>query len=139
MDDVKEIQQSATFTRLSLKVIESYPMHIILRAKRLEPLLKVVEVYTANITALQCSLLVKYQLQVDFVLTFEELSHHHWNWHWSSTTIHPNERLSLCKRLWKKFSVWDDDLTHSIQTTLNPEEVIRKYIILLYTQPLFVH
>ena len=54
----------------------------------------------------------------------------------SSDSIQPNEHLSWRKRLWKKIYsyVWDDDLTHSIQTTLNPEEVSRKYIVLLHSQ-----
>ena len=42
-----------------------------------------------------------------------------------SHKVRPNERLSWYWRLWRKFYsiVWDDDLTDSIQATLNPEEV----------------
>jgi transient receptor potential cation channel subfamily A protein 1 len=83
VDDVKEIQQSATLRRLSLKV--------------------------------------------DLVLSMEQafpILRHHKKIAVERHTVHPNKHLPWHKRLWEKVYslVWDDDLTNSIKSSLNPEE-----------------
>ena len=66
--------------------------------------------------------------QVDLVLSTEQvfpILRHHKRFAISHHKIYPNERLHWHKRLWNKVYslVWDDDLTDSIQSSLNPEEV----------------
>ena len=66
--------------------------------------------------------------QVDLVLSTEQafpILRHHKRFAITSHAVYPNERLRWHKRLWRKFYslVWDDDLTDSIQSSLNPDEV----------------
>ena len=66
--------------------------------------------------------------QVDLVLSMEQafpVLRHHKRFAISNHRVFPNERLRWHKRLWRKVYslVWDDDLTDSIQSSLNPDEV----------------
>jgi transient receptor potential cation channel subfamily A protein 1 len=83
VDDVKQIQQSATLRRLSLKV------DLVLSTEQALPFLRQHKRFAIRRHA-----------------------------------VYPNERLSWHRRLWKKVYslVWDDDLSDSIQASLNPDE-----------------
>ena len=90
-----------------------------------------------------CSLVMSISItpQVDLVLSMEQafpILRHHKRFAITSHRVYPNERLRWHKRLWRKVYslVWDDDLTDSIQSSLNPDEVCPVlFTVVLFTLP----